>query len=79
MPGRQQQRGTEAYDRYVRFSQAPMTALAFLMIPVLVIPLVRPVHGAMAAAFDAADYVIWALFAVDYGVRFGLAPDRTHP
>jgi voltage-gated potassium channel len=76
MPGRQQRRGTEAYDRYVRFSQAPMTALAFLMIPVLVIPLVRPVHGAMAAAFDAVDYVIWALFAVDYGVRFGLAPDR---
>jgi voltage-gated potassium channel len=76
MPGRQQRRGIEAYDRYVRFSQAPMTALAFLMIPVLLIPLVRPVHGAIAVFFDAADYLIWALFAVDYGVRFGLAPDR---
>lgn len=31
MPGRQQRRGTEAYDRYVQFSQVPMTALAFLM------------------------------------------------
>jgi voltage-gated potassium channel len=76
MPGRQQRRGTEAYDRYVQFSQAPMTALAFLMIPVLLIPLVRPVHGAVAVSFDTADYVIWALFAVDYGVRFGLAADR---
>jgi hypothetical protein len=36
-----------------------MTALAFLMIPVLLIPLVRPVHGALAVSFDAADYVIW--------------------
>jgi hypothetical protein len=76
MPGRQQRRGIEAYDRYVRFSQAPMTALAFLMIPVLLIPLIRPVHGVVAVSFDAADYVIWILFAVDYGVRFRLAPDR---
>jgi voltage-gated potassium channel len=76
MPGRQQRRGIEAYDRYARFSQAPMTALAFLMIPVLLVPLVHPVHGAVAVSFDAADYLIWALFAVDYGVRFGLAPDR---
>jgi voltage-gated potassium channel len=73
MPGR---RGIEAYDRYARFSAAPMTALALLMIPVLLIPLIRPVHGAVATSFDAADYVIWAVFAVDYGVRLGLAPDR---
>jgi voltage-gated potassium channel len=74
MPG--WRRGTEAYDRYARFSEAPMTALAFLMIPVLLIPLIRPLHGAVAVSFDAADYVIWALFAVDYGVRLGLVPDR---
>jgi len=76
MPGRQQRRGIEAYDRYVQFSQVPMTALAFLMIPVLLIPLVRPVHGAAAVSFNAADYVIWALFATDYCVRFTLTPDR---
>jgi voltage-gated potassium channel len=76
MPGRQQRRGSEAYDRYVQFSQVPMTALAFLMIPVLLIPLIRPLHGALAASFDAVDYLIWALFGVDYGVRFWLAPDR---
>jgi voltage-gated potassium channel len=76
MPGRQQRRGSEAYDRYVQFSQVPVTALAFLMIPVLLIPLVRPVHGAVAVSFDAADYVIWALFAADYCARFTLTPDR---
>ena len=65
MPGRLR-RGSEAYDRYAQFSEAPMTALAVAMIPVLLIPLVRPVHGAVAACFDAADYLIWALFGVDY-------------
>jgi voltage-gated potassium channel len=76
MPGRQQRRGSEAYGHYVRFSQLPMTALAFLMIPVLLIPLIRRLHGAMAVSFDAADYLIWALFAVDYCARFALVPNR---
>jgi hypothetical protein len=53
MPGRQR-RGTEAYDRYVRFTAAPMTALAFLMVPVLLVPLIHPVHGAVAVSFDVA-------------------------
>lgn len=76
MPGRQQRRGSEAYDRYVQFSQLPMTVLAFLMIPVLLVPLVRPLHGAVAVSFDVADYVIWALFAGDYATRFWLVPNR---
>jgi voltage-gated potassium channel len=76
MPGGQQRRGGEAYDRYVRFSQVPMTALAFLMIPVLLVPLIRPLHGAVAVSFDAADYLIWALFAADYCVRLALVPNR---
>jgi voltage-gated potassium channel len=75
MPGRLR-RGSGAYDRYVQFSEAPMTGLAFAMIPVLVIPLVRPVHGAVAMFFDAADDLIWVLFGVDYGVRLYLAPER---
>jgi voltage-gated potassium channel len=76
MPGRQR-RGSDAYDRYTRFSEAPMTVLAFLMIPVLLIPLIRPVHGDLAVSFDTADYVIWALFGFDYGAKLWLAPDRT--
>jgi voltage-gated potassium channel len=79
MPGRQRRgsgRGGESYDRYARFSEAPMTALAFLMIPVLLVPLIHPLHGAAALSVDAADYVIWALFAADYGIRLSLTPDR---
>jgi voltage-gated potassium channel len=75
MPGRPR-RGSEACDRYVQFSEAPMTGLAFAMIPVLVIPLVRPVHGAVAIFFHAADDLIWVLFGADYAVRLYLAPER---
>jgi hypothetical protein len=78
MPGRLR-RGSEAYERYARFSQGPMTALAFLMVPVLLIPLIRPVHGAVAACMDAADYAIWALFGLDYCVRFCLAASPGGP
>jgi hypothetical protein len=45
MPGRTQRRGSDAYDRYLQFSQVPMTALAFLMIPVLLVPLIHPLNG----------------------------------
>ena len=75
MPGRQR-RGSEAYESYARFSEAPMTVLAFLMIPVLLVPLIHPLHGTAAMSVDAADYVIWALFAADYGIRLSLAPGR---
>jgi voltage-gated potassium channel len=53
-----------------------MTVLAFLMVPVLLVPLIRPVHGAVAVSVDTADYVIWALFTADYGVRLALSADR---
>lgn len=75
MPGRQG-RGSEAYDRYVRRSAVPMTALALLMVPVLIVPLIRPVHGAVARSVLIADYVIWVLFGLDYFVRLYLAPER---
>jgi voltage-gated potassium channel len=65
-----------AYERFDQWTEGPMTVLAFVMLPVLVIPLIRPLHGAMASGFDAADYVIWALFAAEYGAKLYLAPDR---
>jgi hypothetical protein len=34
------------------------------------------VHGALAETFDLVDYLIWAVFTVDYGVRLYLVPRR---
>ena len=45
-------------------------------LPVLIIPLVTPVHGSVATTFAIIDYAVWALFAFEYLIKFGLAPNR---
>ncbi len=72
---------TRSQDRYDRFAEAvdtPMLAITILWLPVLIVPLVTPVHGALAASLEAIDFTVWALFALEYIVKFALAPDRVH-
>ncbi len=68
-------------DRYDRFAQAvdtPMLVITILWLPVLIIPLVTQVHGATKESLEAIDFTVWALFALEYVVKFTLAPDRWH-
>jgi voltage-gated potassium channel len=69
-------RRAAAYDRFSAAVELPMLILAGLMLPILIVPIVWPVHGAMAASFDSASYLIWALFIVEYLAKLALAPDR---
>ena len=72
---------TRSQDRYDRFAEAvdtPMLVITILWLPVLIIPLVTPVHGDVAASLEAVDFTVWALFALEYIVKFALAPDRWH-
>lgn len=72
---------TRSQDRYDRFAEAvdtPMLVITILWLPVLIVPLVTPVHGAVAASLEAIDFTVWALFAFEYIVKFALAPDRGH-
>jgi voltage-gated potassium channel len=50
--------------------------VTILWIPVLVVPLVRPVHGELASTLTVIDYMVWALFALEYLIKFYLAPSR---
>jgi voltage-gated potassium channel len=64
---------------YASFSQAvdgPMLVLSALMLPVLIVPLVLPLHGSLASGFDAAGDLIWAVFVAEYLAKLVLAPDR---
>jgi voltage-gated potassium channel len=54
-----------------------MMILTILWLPILIIPLVATLRGTVASSFATVDYVVWALFAVEYVVKFTLAPDRT--
>jgi voltage-gated potassium channel len=50
-----------------------MAILTLLWLPVLIVPLAVDLHGGTAEAFDAVDYTVWALFAVEYLVKLYLA------
>jgi voltage-gated potassium channel len=72
---------TQAPDRYERFAQAvdvPMMVLTVLWLPVLIVPLVTPVQGVVASTMDFLDYTVWALFALEYGIKLWLATERGH-
>jgi voltage-gated potassium channel len=74
IPGR---RSPEAYDRFGRAVDGPMTVLALIWLPVLVVPLVVHLAPTAADAFNAVDYTVWALFVVEYIVKLVLAPSRS--
>ena len=70
---------TRSQDRYDAFAKAvdvPMLVVTLLWLPVLIVPLVVPLHGSMAETFATIDYVVWALFALEYVIKFSLAPRR---
>src|SRR5580700_9581438 len=74
-------KATRSQDRYDRFAEAvdtPMLVITILWLPVLIVPLMTPVHGAMAESLAVIDYTVWALFALEYLVKITLAPDRGH-
>jgi voltage-gated potassium channel len=71
-------RAQERYDRFAQAVDTPMLVLTILWLPVLIVPLTTTVHGAVATSFDTVDYTVWALFALEYIIKFWLAPHRGH-
>jgi voltage-gated potassium channel len=66
----------DAYARFTAATDLPMLILSAAMLPVLIVPIVWPLHGAVAASFDFTGYLIWAAFVAEYLGRLALAPDR---
>jgi voltage-gated potassium channel len=66
----------EAFERFSRAVDGPLTVLALLMIPLIVLPLVMDLSPGTTAAFLAIDYLIWAVFAAEYAIKLYLAPNR---
>jgi voltage-gated potassium channel len=71
-------RNQNAYDRWTSATDLLLTVLALLWVPVLIIPLVTTVPADVAYSFDVVSGLVWACFALDYLVRFYLAPGRVH-
>jgi voltage-gated potassium channel len=68
-------------DRLQRIEQAtdlPLLLLAVAMIPLLLGPIFFHPSAGVETALFTCDWVIWALFAVDFGVKVAVAPRRLH-
>lgn len=59
-----------------RVTELPLLVLAFAMIPLLVGPFLWHLPPEEEAAFVTLDTFIWALFAVDMGIKILVAPNR---
>lgn len=55
--------------RIERITELPLMLLAFIMIPLLVGPLLWSLSLEEEATFIALDTFIWAIFAVDMGIK----------
>ena len=73
MPSRHSQ---DAFDRFSAAVDLPMTVLAVLWLPVLVIPFVVKLPSGVSATFEAIDFTVWAAFVVEYLVKLWLTPAR---
>jgi voltage-gated potassium channel len=66
----------DALDRFERLTALPMLILSIAIIPLLVIPLIWKLSERVEATFFALDWLLWAAFAMEYGVRLYLAPQK---
>ncbi|MBI4311190.1 MAG: potassium channel family protein [Chloroflexi bacterium] len=62
--------------RMERATELPLLVLAFVMVPLLLGPLLWPLSPAEQDVFLALDTFIWALFAVDLGIKVIVAPRK---
>lgn len=69
-------RSQDAYDRFSAAVELPLTILALLWLPVLVVPLVAHLSPGVADTFEAIDYFVWAVFGVEYLTKLYLSPAR---
>ncbi len=67
---------SEAYRRFSATVDGPLTIISLAWLPILIIPLVVRLHGSVASSFAAVDYVVWAMFLLEYIVKFSLAADK---
>jgi voltage-gated potassium channel len=73
-PGRSQ----DAFDRFSAATELPLTILALLWLPVLVVPLAAHLRPAVADTFAGIDYFVWAAFIAEYLTKVYLSPARRH-
>jgi len=70
------ERRGELLDRFERATELPLLVLALAIIPLLVVPLAIELSGTAEATLLAVDWTIWAVFAIELGIRTYLSERR---
>ncbi|MDA0352291.1 MAG: hypothetical protein DWG79_01180 [Chloroflexi bacterium] len=65
-----------ALDAFTRATELPLLLLALAMVPLIAVPLAFDLAPSVDRAIVAADWMIWAVFGLELGVRTYLAPAR---
>jgi voltage-gated potassium channel len=67
-------RGSDLLRRYERITAIPMIVVSLAFVGFLIYPIAVATSSEVEANLRAANWILWSLFAVDYVVRFTLAP-----
>jgi voltage-gated potassium channel len=66
----------DALERFQRQTAVPMLILAVASLPLIVVPFLLDLSPTANSTLFAIDWFIWAAFALEYGVRLYLAPEK---
>ncbi len=69
-------RDQTAYDGFARAVELPLTILALLWLPVLVLPYIINLSPDVKDTFEAIDLFVWAMFVLEYLIKLYLSPSR---
>jgi voltage-gated potassium channel len=67
---------SDALERFEQQTALPMLVLSLAIVTLLVVPLIFDLSEGAEATLFALDWFIWAVFAVEYGIRLFLAPQK---
>jgi voltage-gated potassium channel len=66
----------DAYDRFAAAVELPLTILALVWLPVLVLPYVIHLSPTTNDTFESIDLFVWAAFVLEYLTKVYLSPTR---
>lgn len=65
-----------ALERFERQTALPMLVLSLAIVPLLIVPLAFELSDRVESTIVAVDWIIWGVFALEYGIRLYLAPRK---
>lgn len=66
----------DALEKFEQQTAVPMLGLALIFTVLLIVPLVFDLSEGTERTFIAIDWIIWAIFTVEYLIRLYLAPEK---